>query len=139
MIPPPAGDPMVVAESPAKDHAMARDALRRWAWRLFLVALILGAASMGAGGGVLAAYLQDLPALETLEEYRPSLVTTLYGDDDQPFASLFEQRRILVPLAQVPAHLRQALLAVEDAQFYQHRGVNPRAILRAFWSNVRAL
>jgi len=86
-----------------------------------------------------AAYLRDLPALETLEEYRPSLVTTLYADDDQPFASLFEQRRILMPLAQVPVRLQQALLAVEDAQFYEHRGVNPRAIARAMWSNLRAL
>jgi len=110
---------------------MTRAVLQRWARRLFLGALILAAASVGAAGGVVAAFLKDLPALETLEEYRPSLVTTLYGDDDQPFASLFEQRRILIPLAQVPAHLRQALLAVEDAQFYQHRGVNPRAIARA--------
>ncbi len=124
---------------PAKDPAMARGSLRRWVWRFFLGALILAAASLGAAGGLVAAYLKDLPAVETLEEYRPSLVTTLYGDDDQPFASLFEQRRILVPLAQVPAHLKQALLAVEDAQFYQHRGINPWAILRASWSNLRAL
>jgi len=113
--------------------------MRRWMVRLGLGALVLAAALAGAAGGLLAAYLRDLPALETLEEYRPSLVTTLYGDDDQPFASLFEQRRILLPLAQVPAPLKQALLAAEDAHFYQHRGINPWAILRAFWANLRAL
>ena len=118
---------------------LADRTLRQWLWRLLLVALITTAASLGAVGGLVAAYFRDLPALETLEEYRPSLVTTLYGDDDQPFASLFEQRRILVPLAQVPFQLQQALLAVEDAQFYEHRGVNPRAIARAMWSNLRAL
>jgi penicillin-binding protein 1A len=104
-----------------------------------LGALVLIAAAMGAIVGLAAAYLKDLPGLDTLEEYRPSLVTTLYADDDQPFASLFEQRRILIPLGQIPAHLKQALLAVEDAQFYGHRGVNPRAILRAAWANLRAL
>jgi penicillin-binding protein 1A len=118
---------------------MTGETMRRWVVRLGLAALVLAAALAGAVGGLVAAYLSDLPALETLEEYRPSLVTTLYGDDDQPFASLFEQRRILLPLAQVPAPLKQALLAAEDAHFHQHRGINPWAILRAFWANLRAL
>ncbi len=108
-------------------------------WRFFLASLVLAAALVAAVGGLLAAYLKDLPAVETLEEYRPSLVTTLYGDDDQPFASLFEERRVLVPLPEVPAHVKQALLAVEDAHFYEHHGVNPWAILRASWANLRAL
>lgn len=112
--------------------------MRRWLGRLALGALVLAAALLGAAGGLVGAYLKDLPALDTLEEYRPSLVTTLYDDEDRPFASLFEQRRVLVPLAQVPPHLKQAILAVEDASFYQHGGVRPRAILRALWANLRA-
>ena len=118
---------------------MHRRSVFRWVTRLFLAALVLAAAGAGALAGLTAAYLKDLPGLDTLEEYRPSLITTLYADDDQPFASLFEQRRMLVSLAQIPPHLKQALLAVEDAQFYRHRGVNPRAILRAMWANLRAL
>jgi penicillin-binding protein 1A len=117
---------------------MAAGRIRRFLWRAVLAGLVLAAAGLGAVAGVIAAYLKDLPNVETLEEFRPSLVTTLYGDDDKPFASLFEQRRIVLPLAHVPARLQEALLATEDAHFYQHHGINPWAIARAMWVNLRA-
>ena len=46
--------------------------------------------------------------------------------------------RILIKLDEAPLQLREALVAVEDRQFYQHFGVNPRAIARALWANIRA-
>jgi penicillin-binding protein 1A len=91
---------------------------------------------MGAAAGTLAGFARDLPGLDGLEEYQPSLSTTLYSDQDEPFATFFEQRRILVPLAKIPPHLKQAVLAVEDSRFYEHRGLSPRAILRALVSNL---
>ena len=76
-----------------------------WAVLLFFV--------MGAGvaGGVVAAYVRDLPPLDILEEYQPSLVTTLYDDQGKPFASFYEQRRILVPLDKIPRFLHEATVA----------------------------
>ncbi len=103
-------------------------------WTLGIL-LVIG---LGAGAGVFAGFIRDLPSLHGLEEYQPSIVTTLYANDGEPFASFYEQRRILVPLAQIPVRLKQAVLAVEDAHFYQHHGLSPKAILRAFAMNVLA-
>ena len=104
-----------------------------WAVLLFFV--------MGAGvaGGVVAAYVRDLPPLDILEEYQPSLVTTLYDDQGKPFASFYEQRRILVPLDKIPRFLHEAIIAVEDSRFYQHYGLDPVGITRALWTNLNCL
>jgi penicillin-binding protein 1A len=115
----------------------SRQAFRRslvfaglWALLIFLVI------SLGGAAGVFAGFLRDLPSLDGLEEYQPSIATTLYTDQDEPFASFYEQRRILLPLSKIPAHLKQAVLAVEDSRFYEHRGLSPRAIARAMIMNL---
>ena len=100
---------------------------------LLLLLLVIG---VGAAGGVFLGFLNDLPSLEGLAEYQPSVATTLYADQDEPFTSFYEQRRILVPLAKIPTSLKQAVLAVEDARFYEHRGLSARAIARALIMNV---
>lgn len=100
--------------------------------------LLLAAISSGILGGLFVTYLRDLPTLEALEEYQPSLVTTLYSDHDEPFATLFEQKRFWIPLNNIPRHLINGVIAVEDAQFYQHRGINFRGIARALLANLRA-
>lgn len=101
--------------------------------------LLLVAISLGVVGGLFVTYLRDLPTLDALEEYQPSLVTTLYSDHDEPFAAFFEQKRFWVPLDKIPRHLINGIIAVEDAQFYQHRGINFRGIARALLVNLRAL
>ncbi|MFQ5802522.1 MAG: penicillin-binding protein 1A [Candidatus Methylomirabilales bacterium] len=104
-----------------------------WAPLLFCVV------GTGVLGGVVAAYVRDLPPLDILEEYQPSLITTLYDDQGKPFASFYEQRRILVPLDKIPRFLRDAVIAVEDSRFYQHYGLDPVGITRALWSNLNCL
>lgn len=104
-------------------------------WSLLLLMAIVS----GILGGLLVTYLRDIPTLDALEEYQPSLVTTLYSDHDEPFATLFEQKRFWIPLGTIPRHLINGVIAVEDAQFYQHRGINFRGIARAMLVNLRAL
>lgn len=101
--------------------------------------LVLTAISLGVAGGLIGASIRDLPTLDALEEYQPSLVTTLYSDHDEPFATFFEQKRTWVPLNKIPRHLINGIIAVEDAQFYRHRGINFRGIARALLANIRAL
>ena len=100
--------------------------------------VILLTVGLGAAAGIFVGFLRDLPSLEGLEEYQPSVATTLYTDQDEAFHSFYEQRRILVPLAKIPAQLKQAVLAVEDSQFYEHHGLSPRGIARALIMNVLA-
>ncbi len=109
----------------------------RFSKRVMGTIAVLCVAGTGALGGVVAAYVQDLPPLDILEEYQPSLVTTLYDDQGKPFASFYEQRRILVPLANIPRFLQEALIAVEDSRFYEHYGLDPVGITRATWSNIK--
>ncbi len=106
-----------------------------------VIGLIVLLSVVGGGvlGGVVAAYMRDLPPLDILDEYQPSLVTTLYDDEGKPFATFYEQRRILVPLAKIPRILQEALIAVEDSRFYQHYGLDPLGITRAMWTNLKCL
>jgi penicillin-binding protein 1A len=101
--------------------------------------LLLMAITSGVVGGLFITYLRNLPTLDALEEYQPSLVTTLYSDHDEPFAALFEQKRFWIPLDRIPRDLINGVIAVEDAQFYQHRGINFRGIARALLVNLRAM
>jgi penicillin-binding protein 1A len=104
-----------------------------------LIGVIVFLSVVGGGvlGGVVAAYMRDLPPLDILQEYQPSLVTTLYDDQGKPFATFYEQRRILVPLAKIPRILQEALVAVEDSRFYEHYGLDPVGITRALWTNLK--
>ncbi|MFQ5532271.1 MAG: penicillin-binding protein 1A [Candidatus Methylomirabilales bacterium] len=114
--------------------------MRKGSIRVLIWAILVSCvAAAGAFGGVVAAYVRDLPPLDILEEYQPSLVTTLFDDQGEPLATFFEQKRILVPLAKIPRFLRDAVIAVEDSRFYQHRGLDPRGITRAFWTNLKCL
>ncbi|MBI3330303.1 MAG: PBP1A family penicillin-binding protein [Nitrospinae bacterium] len=83
-------------------------------------------------------FTHDLPDIRLLKSYQPSLITTVYADDGSVVAQFFVERRILVPLAKIPAVLKEATLAVEDARFYAHRGIDVIAIARAAWANVHA-
>lgn len=62
-------------------------------------------------------------------ELEPELVTGLYD-------RIWEERR-LVRISEVPPLLVRAILSIEDERFYRHRGVDPVAVLRAFWVNLR--
>ena len=85
----------------------------------------------GAVGGVIGAYLRDLPAIEKLKVFEPDKVARLYDDSGEVFAEYFVQRRILIPLDQVPKDLINGILAIEDNNFYSHFGVDWRGIARA--------
>jgi 1A family penicillin-binding protein len=64
--------------------------------------------------------------------------TVIYDRYDRPVARLTPRNRIPVPLSEIPLDLQHAVLAAEDARFYDHHGINPAAILRAAWVDLRA-
>ena len=96
---------------------------------------VLGA--IGAGG-LLYYYGRDLPGrLDLTSAYQPSVVSTVYDVQGRPIGEFYHQRRVVVPLDQVPAQVIQAFLAAEDARFFKHKGVDGFAILRAVFSNLK--
>ncbi|HKC95724.1 MAG TPA: PBP1A family penicillin-binding protein [Nitrospira sp.] len=82
-------------------------------------------------------YSRDLPDLNQLQNYQPSLVTQVYSSDKQLIGQFFIERRILTPLQQIPERLRRAVIAVEDVRFFEHPGLDYIGILRAAWTNLR--
>jgi penicillin-binding protein 1A len=79
---------------------------------------------------------QDLPPVAELLDYRPPAATRVFAADGTLIGEFFVERRYLVPIDQVPTHVRQAFLASEDTDFYQHRGVDPAGIMRALKANL---
>jgi penicillin-binding protein 1A len=80
----------------------------------------------------------NLPYIGTLKDYRPPLITEIYSDSGEVIGRLWEEKRILVSLDQLPEHLIQAFIAAEDSRFYKHEGVDLLSIIRAFIKNTLA-
>jgi penicillin-binding protein 1A len=78
----------------------------------------------------------DLPPVAELLDYRPPTATRVYAADGTQIGEFYVERRYLVPIDQVPNHVRLAFLAAEDAEFYQHGGVNPMSMGRAVLANL---
>ncbi|APG24721.1 penicillin-binding protein 1A [Syntrophotalea acetylenica] len=80
----------------------------------------------------------SLPKVDTLSDYRPPIVTTIYADDETVISEFSQERRILVPISRIPRQLVQAFVAAEDSKFYQHRGIDLFSIVRAALKNLMA-
>ncbi len=92
------------------------------------------------GFGVYLAFLsRDLPSLEQLEHYDPRLTTSILSADGQLLKELYVQRRIYIPLDELPEDLIQALLVTEDRKFFDHWGMNLARIARAALVNITSL
>ncbi|HKQ68562.1 MAG TPA: PBP1A family penicillin-binding protein [Polyangiaceae bacterium] len=85
-------------------------------------------------------YESDLPAISDLKgNYNPPQVTRVMARDGTTLlAEIFTERRTVIPIATLPAHVKLAVLAAEDAAFYEHEGLNYYGMLRALAVNVRA-
>jgi penicillin-binding protein 1A len=99
--------------------------------RLLLRRLALAClAAAFAGVVVLFAWTRELPAFDTLRDYQPLVSTSVRGADGTEVFQFARERRTVIPLEQMPQVLRKAVLAAEDARFYEHQGVNYLAIAR---------
>src|SRR5438067_8961123 len=114
---------------------------RRW-FRKVLIGLggltVLGL--LVAGVAALWAFTilpRSLPSVTALETLQPIQGTKIYDDNDEAITELHVERRILVPLAQIPQSLRDAILATEDRRFYSHWGHDPIGVARAVLQNYR--
>lgn len=84
------------------------------------------------------AAVANLPDHSRLRGMRLPGASVLLDGRGQKFAEVFEQdqRRVWVPLAEIPAHVQAAFIAAEDKRFQQHRGIDERALIRAFIGNL---
>lgn len=114
---------------------------KRSVWRgliAFLVFVLVVAAllGIGIGAGFVAAAVRSLPPLSSFEP-QPNVTSMIYDGEGNLIARLHAlENRIPVSLDVMPENLQNAFIAMEDERFFQHKGVNPIAILRAFYVNL---
>jgi penicillin-binding protein 1A len=134
----PASEPENTPPSKATPRA------RSWQRRLLHLAAWLGGAAL-AGlltvllivGVALAVAYPNLPDIGSLTDYRPKLPLRVFSADGVLLGEFGEERRNFTPIAQIPQVMKDAVLAAEDARFYQHGGVDYKGVVRAALENLR--
>jgi penicillin-binding protein 1A len=113
----------------------------RFLGKLLAILMTLGIVGAIAGllmlYGIIQFYSRDLPDLKELEAYTPAVVTRVHAGDGKLLAEFASERRIFVPIGEVPPMVKNAFLAAEDQNFYSHKGIDPVAITRALLRNFQ--
>ena len=128
------------APPPAKVRGGFLRFLWRWTKRAFVAAILLVVAVPIAVFLVVRHYEKDLPNTDEIKggRYRPPQVTRILARDGTVLAELFTERRTVVPIGSLPPHVKLAVLAAEDARFYEHEGLNYLGMLRAMAVNLQS-
>jgi len=105
---------------------------------LFLIIPVVLTIAAGIGVAYFYWMVSDLPAVSTLEEYRPVESSKIYSEDELLLGEFYTEKRTYVTLHELPPHVRDAFIAIEDARFYKHHGVDLIGILRALQVNIKA-
>ncbi len=108
-----------------------------WLSWIILFTLCIGLAFLV---GFFSQVVQDMPLLDKLSVPEPVQASRIYTADNQLLGKVYAERgnRIILPYEQIPLNLKQAIIAIEDRDFYDHRGIDFRGITRAFQANIKA-
>ena len=88
----------------------------------FFVALTVGA--------IFWIYSRDLPSHEQLAQYAPKTISRIYSGEGKLIDEFAEERRIFVPIEDIPAQVKEAFISAEDKNFYTHPGYDPVGMAR---------
>ncbi len=124
----------------ARESASARPTWLRWLLRS--LAWLFAIAAAGALGlalliaVALAVAYPNLPDISDLADYRPKLPLRVYSAEGALLGEFGEERRNLTPIQDIPKVMTNAVLAIEDARFFQHGGVDYKGMVRAALANL---
>ncbi len=104
----------------------------------FYLFMTLSAAITGGIAGFILFSMLDLPEVNTLEQFKPSITSRVYSFDNKLLAEFYLENRTPVTYENVPEMLIKALIATEDNRFYDHHGLDLRGIVRAMHRNLQA-
>jgi len=91
-----------------------------------------------AGSLLMRGILSDIPSIDKLDEYTPSLTTYVYDINNQIIAEFSVEKRAILPLSKIPVDMQNAVIAMEDQNFFRHWGISPRGIIRSLLNNIIA-
>ena len=104
-------------------------------WVLLAIPVVLlGVAFCGVIVAGYIVFAKGLPSIDWARHYRPPIVTTVWSGDEQLMGEFSNERRLVVPYERIPKKLKQALIASEDKDFFDHPGVSFTGLLRGVWS-----
>ncbi len=115
---------------------MKRHYFEKWVKISIAVMMIVITALAVFGVASYFYFTHHLPSIETLKNYKPSTVTKIFSEEGEVIGEFFYEKREVISLDRVPNHLIQAFVAGEDARFFQHKGLDYLAILRALFRNI---
>jgi penicillin-binding protein 1A len=128
------------SSSDAPGHAPRRPAWQRFLIKLFAwtfgTAFAAILALVTVAGVALAVAYPNLPDISDLSDYRPKLPLRIYTAEGVLLGEFGEERRNLTPINEIPAVMKNAVLAIEDARFYSHSGVDYKGLMRAGVANL---
>jgi penicillin-binding protein 1A len=106
--------------------------------RPFLVTGLIAGILSGAIVGWLFATYSELPDIKALQDYRPPVVSSVFSDDNRLIGEYFDENRRPLTYESIPRNAIHAVLAIEDARFFEHKGVRVMSILRALIADLKA-
>ena len=122
------------------DAASKASSSRHWALRLLLWSggvVMAGLTSLLLLVAIaLAVAYPNLPDVSDLSDYQPKLPLRIFSSEGTLIGEFGEERRHLTPIADIPKVMKDAVLAIEDARFYEHGGVDYKGIVRAALANL---
>ena len=118
--------------------------LKDWLPRTWGRKFLIQVATLSLVAGIVAAFIlyalsRNLPTPSELERFEQRLITRVYDANGVTLKEFYTQQRVPVTLNQIPRHLKEALLATEDRDFYDHWGVNLRRLAAAMVGNIRSM
>ena len=104
-----------------------------------LFAVTLAVVTLIGVTGYVFFLMAKLPKVDRLADYKPPIVSQVFGDDGTLVGEFYLERRIVVPVNRMPRKLIQAFVSAEDSNFYSHKGIDYFGILRAAFKNVMSM
>lgn len=103
--------------------------------RIFQVLFFLATCALGAAYLIFEHFSKNLPSYAELANYNPPSVTRIYSSDGKLLQEYAKERRIFVPIENIPVSLVQAFIGAEDKNFYSHHGIDITSLVRAVVNN----
>ena len=110
----------------------------RYVRQAVILSVFACAALFGIVTGVLFAYAPDLPEIEALDDYAPDTITRVHARGGELIGEFATERRDIIGYDDIPDVLRNAIIAAEDASFFDHQGISIPAGIRTVIQNVAA-
>lgn len=132
--------PSKSSDKPDTASTRTRSTWLRWLLRITLwMTGLAAAAAVGLAliiAVALAVAYPNLPDISDLADYRPKLPLRVYSAEGALLGEFGEERRNLTPIEDIPKVMKDAVLAIEDARFFQHGGVDYKGVVRAGLANL---